>query len=112
MRTNLYVGKGAMVPHTASGAVTAGDVVVRGVEIALAEVDIANGASGAVRRAGRATLAAASADSWSAGDQLYWNAGNQVLTSTASGNTKAGIAVSDKAALATTAEVILNGNAG
>ena len=110
---NSYRNKGALVPHTASSDLSSGDVVVCGVEIRVCVTDIANGAVGSVRRAGRVTLDAASADSWSAGDQLYWNAGTQCLTSTASGgNTKAGIAVSDKAALTTTADVILNGSAG
>ena len=109
---NSYRNKGALVPHTAGSALSSGDVVVCGVEIRVCVTDIASGAVGSVRRAGRVTLDAASADSWSAGDQLYWNAGDQCLTSTASGNTKAGIAVSDKAALTTTADVILNGSAG
>ena len=107
-----YKQKGAVIDHTAASDLSSGDVVVCGVEIRVAVADIDSGAVGAVRRAGVCTLAKASGLSWSDGAQLYWDASSECLTTVSSGNTKAGIAVGDAASADTTADVVVNGNAG
>jgi len=108
---NTYKGTGQRLSYTAGSDLSASAVVVIGDMIGILVADIASGASGAVEVTGDHVLAATAADSWSQGVQLYWNATTEKLTDTASGNEKAGRAAADKAALATTARVLLNDNA-
>lgn len=61
---------------------------------------------------GPVELDATSADAWSDGDLLYWNASTAKLTDTASSNKTAGLAVGAKAASATRAVVYLNASVG
>lgn len=109
-----FLGEGRRMNYTngTSAAISSGDVVVITPRIGVAQADIAVGATGALRLCGVCDLDATSADSWSAGATLYWNATTSKLTDTAGANPTAGIAFEDKAALTTTAAVILNGMAG
>jgi len=111
MATNFVQEGEKLTTTNGTGSdVDSGGVIVCGVTIRVAAVDIANAASGAAYTRGVFTLAAKSTDTWSDGDQLYWDSTNAELTTTASGNTKAGTAVGAKAATVTTSNVLLNVN--
>ncbi len=78
--------------------------------IRIIEADIAAGAVGNALRAGVHVLPATTGMAWADGSQLYWNASGKLLTTSATGNTKAGIAIGAKASAAATANFLLNGN--
>jgi len=109
---NTFKGEGTRLDYTnsTSSAISSGDVVVIGDMIAIAVADIAVDAVGAVEVAKEHVLTAETSDSWDQGDQLYWDATNEYLTSTSGGNTAAGRASAAKAVSATTAQVLLNNN--
>lgn len=104
------VGPGNTVRYTnnTSSAIAANDVVVIGVHIGIAPSDIAVGAEGILCTEGEYELAATSAETWSLGDQLYWNATTEKLTTEASLTTPAGMATEDKAAGVTASNVKIN----
>ena len=108
---STYKGPGYRRNHTneTSAAIAAGDVVVLSTRISVAIADIAVGALGAVGMGGVYELAAKSADSWSAGATIYWDATLLHLTDTVGANPVAGIAFEAKLALATVAKVMVNG---
>ena len=108
---STYKGPGYRKNHTneTSAAIAVGDVVVLGTRISIAKIDIAVGVLGSVGMGGVYELAAKSADSWAAGATLYWDATLLHLTDTAGANPVAGFAFAAKLALATVAEVMVNG---
>ena len=80
---------------------TGSDVTNKGVvdlttRIGVAQVGIADGDIGAVEVVGVYEEVATTADAIAVGDQLYWN--GTELTTTSTGNTPAGMAVTSKAA--------------
>lgn len=77
--------------------------------IGVAEADIAASGTGAVRVEGVHELTALSTDTGSVGDEFYWDAANSRLTSTKTGNTKAGFLTVAKTNGQTTAFVKLAG---
>ena len=96
-----------MTTNGSGSDVGSGGVIVAGNQVRVALVALANGDSGECAVAGVWKLDATSADAWDDGDILYWNAGTSKLTDTVGANKQAGFAVGDKAALETTAEVLL-----
>jgi len=112
MATNwVYAGKRINTTNGSGSDVSSGGVIVEGDQVRVAIVDIANGASGACATEGVFTLAATSADVWSDGDVLWWDSTNAKLTDSAVSDVLAGIAIGDKASLATTANVKLSAGA-
>lgn len=96
-------------------AVSAGDLVIvkSGTDgmCGVAQVDIANGASGSVRVKNAITEHTAESGTgktFGQGDVLYRDASDASLTKTASGNTRAGRAAEAKLATATLGELMLN----
>lgn len=86
-------GNPVMVPHTATAAISAGDVVIVGDQVRIAHSDIANGDTknlaigGGVYKMPKATTTSTAI---AAGKKVYWDATNQVITtSSASGANKA-----------------------
>ncbi len=74
MATN-YVNEGKTLLYTNSGsAISSGDVVVAGTTLAVALVDIANGASGTVAIEGVFTLPKVSAAVIAQGEEVIWDA--------------------------------------
>jgi predicted RecA/RadA family phage recombinase len=108
--SNTFVQSGARVDYYSSGGNSAGDVVVRGIEIGVVVADIAALGTGPVDRAGVHVLAATIGIAWNDAVQLYWDASGSKLTTVATGHNKAGIAVGSKASAAATANVLINGN--
>lgn len=115
MATN-YLGKGETITFandaTAAAAIASGDVVEIGSLIGVAVTDIAADASGAVALGGVWTLAKVSAEAWTQGDLLYWDASANNATKT--NNTAAdlkviGAAYADAANPSSTGSVLLNG---
>ncbi len=109
-----YVAPGDMITCTApTGGVASGDVVVIGSIFGIAAGDAIAGAQFELKTTGVFELpkhsATASAD-WSAGDAVYWDAGDGECNKSTSGNTKIGVAVADAASAATTGLVRLNGS--
>jgi predicted RecA/RadA family phage recombinase len=90
---------------------TAGDVIVLAVRAIGVCVDtIAGGEEGSVDVWGCFELPATVADTWQAGEQLYWNTSTSKLTNAATTHVRAGMAASKKYALASVALVNLNLN--
>ncbi len=88
--------------------VDAGDVVVAGSLVGVADADIANGDDGTVTIAGIATLPKNTSLAIDQGDVVYWDAGDGELNKTSSDNTRAGIAVAGALAAAATVDIKLN----
>ena len=104
-----YISEGNMMPYTPDTDVSAGDIVVVGEIVAHAPVDIDTDVEGNVSVEGvvRFPKDAASSDAIAQGTKLYWDAGNQVVTTTASSHKVAGYAHEAAAAADTTVDVKL-----
>jgi predicted RecA/RadA family phage recombinase len=87
-----YVQDGDVLNYTAAAAIASGAVVLIGTRIGIALGDIAIGAVGTLAVTGVWQIAKLSTDVVAQGADLYWDAANSRLTTTASGNTKAGFA--------------------
>ncbi len=86
------VKTGDSIDYTPGSAVAAGDVVVIGEIVAVAPVAIAASALGSVDVEGEFDFpkATGSASAIAAGAKVYWDAGNEVVTTTAGANKVAG----------------------
>lgn len=96
---------------TPSGGLASGDVVFDGMDragIITAQSGFAEGQKYAAQTCGRVDVPAKSTDTFSAGDLGYWDATNNELTSTSSGNKVMGKVDVDKASGETRAIVLLN----
>jgi len=97
-----------MADYTPGSAVTAGDVVVQSSLIGVAVKDIAASAKGALAIDGGVWTMpkdTTSSAALSAGELVYWDATNEVVTTTASANIKFGFVTLAAAAAAATVEV-------
>lgn len=116
MANGTVKGCGFELQITAGGAYTSGEVVVLNsntVSIYQGLKACASGDKVSVRTGNlRVELAALSTDTWAAGDPLYWDAGNNRLTDTATDNIPCGIAAAAKGSGAALAELLLNENNG
>ena len=101
---------GAAVDYTPDAAVTAGDVVVQGELVGVAKSDIAASALGALAVEGVFDFAkdTGSASAITAGSLCYWDAGNEVATTTASTHKLIGKAVEAAAAADATVRIKLD----
>jgi len=104
-----FIQSGAVVTVAAPAAVSSGDFVAVGAICGVAQHDAASGADVSIVRQGAFTLPKTSAQAWSVGEKLYWDSGNAVVTSTASGNTLIGAAHAAAANPSSTGEVLLTG---
>ncbi len=111
---NTFRHAGKRIPYTNSGsAISSGDVVVLAsgatgfIGIAVTGIDATTG-KGELEVTGVHELTKKSGDAFTAGGLVYWDASNKQLTSTSSGNTRAGRAAAAAASDATSADVILN----
>lgn len=92
--------EGDLVPYTPASAVTEGDVVVQGELVGVVHKSIAAGGRGDLMVSGiiRFPKATTSGSAITAGAEVYWDEGNLVATTTASGNKKIGKCVTAAAA--------------
>lgn len=104
-----YVQPGDTLTLTAPAEIVSGGVVIVGAIIGVANGDAANGAPVDVDTVGVFTLPKVSALAIAAGDVVYWDAANKLVTKTASGNTKLGVATAAAANPSASVSVRLNG---
>ena len=101
---------GAYVDYTPGSAVAAGDVVVQGNLVGIATKEIAANKKGALAVEGVFDFPkdTGSGDAITAGALCYWDAGNEVATTTSDSNKLIGKAVAVAAAAATTVRIKLD----
>jgi len=98
---------GDSINYTPGVAVDAGDVVVQGELVGVANQDIAANVLGALSIKGVYEMDSITG-SYSAGDKVYWDDTNNRTTTTATGNTVCGLTEVDKASGTLTSNVVLN----
>lgn len=104
-----YLQRGETLDYTNAGSakIEAGDVIVLGTKIGVAGCDIAVGAVGSVHVEGVYKFAKAT-DAITIGAAVYWDATNENITTTSTGNTLAGYAAAAAASADTTVLVKIN----
>lgn len=113
-----FVQPGDKLTHANSSGsdISAGDVVVIGDTVAIAEVDIPDGESGTVTVAGVHTVAKTAGTAWNQGELLDWDASASEFTpgvTPAAGDvTGCGIAAADAASADATGEILLTPGTG
>lgn len=107
MDCTLHHGSPLMIDYTPSADVAAGDVVVVGELPLIAHRDIPDGRLGALAAGGGVyTIAKEAPAVITAGAALYWDAGDQVVTTTASTHKLFGFASAAAASADTTIRAI------
>jgi len=111
---NTYRGEGKLIRwYNGTGlAVSSGAVVNLGGVYGIAVTDIASTAYGALMISGVHSLAKLSTDTFTAGQNLYWDSGNSRLTETVIAGALIGVSEKIYGNGTTTATVILNTGAG
>ena len=104
-----YVQKGENLTLTAPHAVASGAEVKIGLIFGVAAGAAANGATVDVVTEGVFTLPKVSTDVFAVGAAVYWDDTAKLITSTTSGNSKVGVAVTAAANPSGTVNVRLNG---
>ena len=104
-----YVQRGDTLDVTAAAAVASGDVVIIGSIIGVSSVAAEIGDAFALDVMGVFTLPKVSALAINQGDTVYWDSSNSVVTKTASGNTKLGVATETVPNPSPSVNVRLNG---
>jgi len=107
--TAVFLSNADRVDYTPGSDVTAGDVVVQGELVGVATGDIDANTKGSLAVAGVFLFpkATTSGSALTAGDEVYWDAGASVVTTTVGSNKYAGKVVTDAADADATAEVRL-----
>ncbi|MEF9412513.1 DUF2190 family protein [Ralstonia sp. SM1864_UCD524_TZ4] len=103
-----YIQQGDTLTLTAPYAVNAGDAVLVGKIFGVAIASIAAGADGEFVTEGVFDLSALGTDTPGQGAVLYWDSTNKRLTTTATSNTRVGVATTAKAAGGTTVRIKLD----
>jgi predicted RecA/RadA family phage recombinase len=106
--TSKFVQPGDVLDYTPGSAVANGKMVVAGARVGIALAAIAAGATGPLGVRGVFTYAKLSTDNMAQGALVYYDAANDRLTTTASGNTLAGYAAAAAGATTTSVNVALN----
>lgn len=104
--------EGVIVLTAPTGGLSYGSVVKIGGLVVMALGTIAAAATGPCMFRGMIRSATkVGSQAWTAGDIVYWDAGNSRFTKTSTGNTKAGVAAADAGSGAgvTTGDVFLTG---
>lgn len=104
-----YIQPGAQIAVTATAAIASGDFVRIGVLSGVAQGAAAIGDEVVLIRRGVFTLPKTSAEAWTVGAAVYWDATNKVCTITANGNTLIGAAVAVAANPSASGDVLLDG---
>jgi predicted RecA/RadA family phage recombinase len=105
-----YIQPGNVLELTApSGGVTSGAPVQIGQLLVVPAVTAAEGAKFSGQIVGVFTIAKATGQAWAEGEILYWDAGNDRCTKTATGNLQVGCAAAAATSGATTGSVRLDG---
>ena len=104
-----YVQRGDTLDIIAPGAVASGDVVIKGAIVGVSNTDAAEGETFALDVVGVFTLPKVAALAITQGDAVYWDSANKVVTKTAGGNTKLGVATESVPNPSPSVPVRLNG---
>ncbi|MFN3312582.1 MAG: DUF2190 family protein [Hyphomonas sp.] len=104
-----YIQPGENLTFPASVAVASGGVVIAGEIKGIAAGDAAIGEDVDVVTVGIFALPKVAANAFALGSAVYWNATTSLATSTASGNTKLGVATEAAPADTATVRVRLSG---
>lgn len=88
-----YIQTGDNVTVAAPADVLSGAGVLVGSLFGVASADAASGASVVIVTRGVFTLPKTSAQAWTVGAKIYWDATNKVCTTTATSNTEIGVAI-------------------
>ena len=107
--TTKHVQTGNAIDHVAAADIANGKMVVIGARVGIALAAIAAGATGTLAVTGVFTYAKLSTDNIAQGALVYYDAANNRLTTTASGNTLAGYATAAAGVGTTSVNVKLNG---
>jgi len=107
MQNFIQHGKTLSIPATADAL--SGQVVKIGAIIGVAASDAAIGETIDLTTEGVFELEKVAADAVAVGDAVYWRSSDGLVTGTASGNTKIGVAVTDAANPSGSVNVRLNG---
>jgi predicted RecA/RadA family phage recombinase len=91
--------------NSSGSTIDYGEVTVINDFIGIAGEDILNGATGSMHLEGVFEIPAASGDTFSAGDPVYWNASTEQITATPGTNAYAGIVTQEKTSGQEVAEV-------
>ena len=75
-----FINEGKSIPHTASGAVTAGDVLLVGEKIAVAKHGIADTEDGVLAAQGVFDFPKTAATVYAVGVKVYWDVADQEAT--------------------------------
>lgn len=107
--TTRFIQPGKVLDFVNGGAaIASGAAVVIGTRVGVALTNIASGATGSVQICGVFQLPKTAGDNIAQGALVYVIVATGVITTTASGNTLAGVAAADAGAGTTTVNVLLN----
>lgn len=104
-----YVQRGDTLDIIAAADVASGDVVIKGSIIGIANADAAIGDTFALDVVGVFNLPKVAALAIAQGDTVYWDSANGLVTKTAGGNTKLGVATEAVPNPSASVSVRLNG---
>ncbi len=108
--TSRYVQSGHVFDFPNGGtAVASGATVIIGTKVGIALADIAANATGSVQTTGVFNVPKLSTDVIAIGVTVYWDATNNRITTTSSGNTQAGTAFRAAGNGVATVDLLLNG---
>lgn len=108
--SNRFIQAGKVLDYAnGSTARISGEVVVLGTKVGICQTAIAANATGAVMICGVHNVPKLGTDTMAQGANIYWDAANSRMTTTASGNTLAGVAANAAGASTTSVNVLLNG---
>jgi predicted RecA/RadA family phage recombinase len=88
-----FIQPGDTLAVAAPYALTSGQGALVGTMFGVASTTVANGAEVELQTVGVFDLTKAASQAWTVGAAIYWDNTNKVCTTTASGNTKIGVAV-------------------
>lgn len=105
-----FIARGETLEITAGADIASGAGVLVGATFGVAAGAIANGEKGIINLSGVFELPKVSAQAWTQGARIYWEAAENRCTTTASGNTLIGVAYAVAANPSATGQVRLNGS--
>jgi predicted RecA/RadA family phage recombinase len=107
--SNRFIQPGKVLDYqNGSTARVSGEVVVIGTKVGICQTAIAANAIGAVMICGVHRLPKVSANTMAQGALVYWNSTDSAMTTTASGNTLAGVAANAAGSGVGEVHVLLN----
>lgn len=106
---NNYVNSGEHFTTTAAADITSGQMVVVGSLYGVAQATVASGEDVVLVRRGVFELPKTSAQAWTVGAKIYWDATNSVCTTVSSGTVLVGVAAAVAANPSATGLVLLDG---